>query len=482
MKERLITIVTTVVMLAGFAFLGFLGWQWWKSRLPASYDVMDYGVVDRGGGPHTEHVNFSVTSTKVPATGKPDVRLTLTAEKSRIRLASGKEIDAWTFNGRSPGPEIRAARGQLVEVTLVNKDIDDGVTIHWHGLDVPNAEDGVAGVTQDSVRPGERYVYRFRPEQVGTFWYHTHQDASKGVEKGLFGALVIMRETPPQKEEDLVVPVHAFEGHIALGTNDGVRGFAAQPGVPVRLRLINTDSTPRRFRITGVTPEVVAIDGADIEPSSLPPGEAIEIGGGGRYDLWFQASIQVASFEVVGSDAALVISPNGQGEPGSAPSETVFDPAARMWAAPSSLGSTFDRTFKLTITKKPGFLDGKPGRHWALNGKIYPRVPMFEVAKGDLVRIDLVNHTSGIHPMHLHGHHVVVLSRDGKPVNPWSTDTLEMLPHERYSVAFRAHNPGLWMLHCHNLDHAANGLSMHVMYAGVTTPFRAGKSAHNDPE
>jgi FtsP/CotA-like multicopper oxidase with cupredoxin domain len=57
-----------------------------------------------------------------------------------------------------------------------------------------------------------------------------------------------------------------------------------------------------------------------------------------------------------------------------------------------------------------------------------------------------------------------------------------MLPHERYSVAFRADNPGLWMLHCHNLDHAANGLSMHVMYAGVSTPFRAGKSAHNDPE
>jgi FtsP/CotA-like multicopper oxidase with cupredoxin domain len=285
-----------------------------------------------------------------------------------------------------------------------------------------------------------------------------------------------------QEEEDLVVPVHAFAGHIALGTNDGVERLAIETGVPVRLRLINTDSSPRKFRITGVAPDVVAIDGAEIPPASLPPGEAIEIGGGGRYDLFFPAPLGVASFEVVGSTAALVISPDGTGEAGTAPSRTVFDPAERLFASPAGLGKTFDRTFDLEITKKPGFLDGRPGLHWALNGKIYPRVPMFEVAKGDLVRIDLVNHTSGIHPMHLHGHHVVVLSRNGKTVKPWSTDTLEMLPHERYSVAFRANNPGLWMLHCHNLDHAANGLSMHVMYAGVTTPFRAGKSAQNDPE
>ena len=481
MKDRLITIAAAGLMLAGLAFLGFLGWQWWQSRLPASYDVLDYGVVDRGGGPQAEHVHFSVADTKGPE-GKPDVSMTLTARKSKVRLASGKEIDAWTFNGRSPGPEIRAARGQLVEVTLVNEDIGDGVTIHWHGLDVPNAEDGVAGVTQDAVRPGGRYVYRFRPEQVGTFWYHTHQDASEGVAKGLFGALVIVAEEPPQKEEDLVVPVHSFEGRVALGANDGVQRLRLPPGTPVRLRLINTDSTPQRFRITGFTPSVIAIDGADIEPASIPPGEAIEIGGGGRYDLSFQASTGVEAIQVAGSDAALVISPNGQGEPGSTPSRAVFDPAARTPAAPPKLGSQFDRAFRLTITKKPGFLDGKPGRHWALNGKLYPRVPMFELAEGDLVRIELVNDSSGVHPMHLHGHHVLVLSRDGKAVAPWSTDTLEMLPHERYTVAFRASNPGLWMLHCHNLEHAAGGLSMHVMYAGATTPFRAGKSVHNDPE
>ena len=481
MKARLMTMMTTLGMLAGFAFLGYLGWLWWDSRLPARYDVMDYGVIDRGGGPAVEHVHFTVADTKGPQ-AKPDVSLTLTAQKSKVRVASGQEIDGWTFNGRAPGPEIRVARGQLVQVTLVNKDIDDGVTIHWHGLDVPNAEDGVAGVTQDAVPAGGRHVYRFRPEQVGTFWYHTHQDASNGVEKGLYGALVIMRETPPQKEEDLVLPVHAFAGHIAIGTNDGLQRRPVLPGVPVRLRLINTDSTPRRFRLSGIRPEVVAIDGADIHPAPVPPGEAVEVGGGGRYDLWFQAPTGVGAVEVVGSKAGLLISPDGKGEPVAATSRPVFDPAARAQATPARLDGEFDRTFELKITKKPGFLDGKPGRHWALNGKLYPRTPMFEVAKGDLVRINLVNHSSGIHPMHLHGHHFLVLSRNGKAVSPWSTDTLEMLPHERFSVAFRATNPGLWMLHCHNLKHAADGLSMHLMYAGASTPFRAGKSAGNDPE
>jgi FtsP/CotA-like multicopper oxidase with cupredoxin domain len=169
MKDRLITAAITLVMIGGFAFLGFLGWQWWQSRLPARYDVMDYGVVDRGGGPEAQHVHFSVADTKGPATGRPDVALTLTAAPREVSLASGTKVDAWAFNGLIPGPQIRIARGQLLQVTLVNNDISDGVTIHWHGLDVPNAEDGVAGVTQDAVQPGARHVYRFRPEQVGTF-------------------------------------------------------------------------------------------------------------------------------------------------------------------------------------------------------------------------------------------------------------------------------------------------------------------------
>jgi len=480
MRAHLGTLLTAFALLAGLALLGWLGWAWWQSRLPGRYDVTAYGVADLGGGPGASGRELSVAGLKGP-TGRPDYRVTLTAEQASIRLASGARVDAWTFNGQAPGPELRVHQGDLVEVALVNRDIGDGVTIHWHGVDVPNAEDGVAGVTQDSVAPGERYVYRFRPEQVGTFWYHTHQDASKGVKLGLYGVLVILPRKPLPEKLDLTLPVHTFMGRRVIGTNDGVQRRAVRPGTPIRLRFVNTDSSPTRIRLVRMKGSVAAIDGAEIEPAPVPEGEAIEIGAGGRYDVVFRMPPAVVSAEVASSKAALVLSPDGQGEPAAAPSRPVFDPASRQAATPARL-DRFDRTFLLKIGKKAGFLDGRPGHHWAINGKLYPRTPMFMVARGDLVRIVLVNDSGSVHPMHLHGHHFLVLTRNGKAVRPWSTDTLNMLPHERYQVAFRADNPGLWMLHCHNLGHAADGLTMHVMYDGVMTPYRAGKAAHNDPE
>jgi FtsP/CotA-like multicopper oxidase with cupredoxin domain len=75
-------------------------------------------------------------------------------------------------------------------VTLVNTDVEEGVSLHWHGVDVPNAEDGVPGVTQNAVRTGGQHVYRFVPNRSGTFWYHPHRDAPHTVERGLFGALI----------------------------------------------------------------------------------------------------------------------------------------------------------------------------------------------------------------------------------------------------------------------------------------------------
>jgi FtsP/CotA-like multicopper oxidase with cupredoxin domain len=188
-------------------------------------------------------------------------------------------------------------------------------------------------VTQNAVEPGGRYVYRFRPEQVGTFWYHTHQDASQGVNQGLFGALVI---EPPVKHRglDLALPVHTFAGHTAIGTHDDVERRAVKAGMPVRLRLINTDSASAKFQLSGMLASVVAIDGAEIAPARVPPGEPIELGAGGRYDIAFRMPDGVASVEVENSKAALVLSPDGIGNPTAAPSGPTFDPAARARTTP----------------------------------------------------------------------------------------------------------------------------------------------------
>ena len=191
--SRLLALGSTLLGLAALAVLGLVAWAWYDSRLPGSYNAMELAVPDYGGGPHAQHLAAarSIERLHGPQAGEPDFATTLTAQKATVRLSSGKEIPAWTFNGSAPGPELRVRQGDLVAVTLVNRDLDEGVSIHWHGVDVPNREDGVSGVTQDALRPGESYTYRFRAEQVGTFWYHTHQNAAKGVRLGLYGALVI---------------------------------------------------------------------------------------------------------------------------------------------------------------------------------------------------------------------------------------------------------------------------------------------------
>ena len=86
--------------------------------------------------------------------------------------------------------------------------------------------------------------------------------------------------------------------------------------------------------------------------------------------------------------------------------------------------------------------------------------------------------------MHLHGHRLLVLARDGQPSSgsPWWVDSLDVQPRETYDIAFVAGNPGIWMDHCHNLEHAEDGMVAHLMYEGVDTPFRIGGDLDNQPE
>lgn len=470
-------------------------WAWKSSLLPDSYDVMDYGTPDYGGGPVPasaatgahHHGGVSVAQLRGPA-GPPDARFRLVAREAKVRLASGQEVDALTFDGTVPGPELRVHQGDLVEVTLVNRDVDPGVTIHWHGVDVPNAEDGVAGVTQDAVAPGGSHTYRFRATQVGTFWYHSHEASSTQVSRGLFGALVI---EPPTRAEvgavlDLAVVAHELDGVETLGGRDGVTSRKVLPGTEVRLRLVNTDNAPKPFVLSGTPFRVVAIDGVDLnEPGPLDDA-TLEVAAGGRYDIAFTMPGRPVALRVDGTPATLALSADGHGAPPTDEAGAEFDPATygKPAATPFDASSDFDRAFTLTVGRKPGFFDGHPGMHWTLNGGIYPDVPMLMVERGDLVKLTVRNGTSTVHPMHLHGHHVLVLSRDGRPVSgsPWWSDTLDIEPGAEYAVAFRADNPGLWMEHCHNLQHAAGGLTMHLAYMGVATPFRTGGDAHNHPE
>lgn len=468
----------------------------------ANHPATDSRSMQASAEGHAQHTSaasvikpVSVTELTGPQTGAPARRFTLTAQRAKVQLRSGKVVETWTYNGQYPGPLLRAKQGELIEVVLENKDISAGVTIHWHGLNVPNAEDGVAGATQDAVLPGEQHVYRFVAEQSGTFWYHSHQQSAEQVKKGLLGALVIepaaQTNTPSLPTLDLTLVHHKLGGGggLTLNGNIGLLREKVSPGTSVRLRLVNADSFPAPFQLQGTSFQVAAIDGNEVNEPNLIANQTLLLAAGGRYDVTFtmpDASVFLAPSQTDNS-RGLLLSPDGTGEvPVLHPDLPAFDPASYGSPQPLPFDSQtrFDRDYRLVFDVQFGFYDGKLDGLWTINGKVFPHTPMLMVKEGDLVKMTFINRSYMDHPMHLHGHHMLVLSRNGTPTtgSPWWTDTLNVAPGETYEVAFRADNPGLWMDHCHNLIHASLGMTMHLLYEGVTSPFEVGHQTRNQPE
>ena len=462
--------------------LGALGWYWFASLVPSTYSVMEMGYVDYGGGPAHEHgaAGISVADLTGPADGEPDVAVDLAARAGSFELASGERVQGYTINGDSPGPAIVARQGDLVQVTLANVDVPDGVTLHWHGVNVPNAEDGVAGVTQDAVGPGGTHVYRFVAEDAGTYWYHSHQVSHAQVRGGLFGTLVVL---PVIADDalDVTAPVHTYSGRRTVTGRTGVTSVEAAPGAPVRVRLLNTDNGPLHAWVSGGSFRAVAVDGHDVVGPTDVRDRGVLIGAGGRIDLLVTAPARVD----VGGGTALVAGPRGTRV--AAGPEPAHDVDLLSYGTPAPLSfdpTDVDRHFEYRIGRRIGLLNGRPGFWWTINGHLFPDVPMFHVTEGNVVRMTISNDSGDVHPMHLHGHHAVVLSRNGlsSTGSPWWVDSLEVADGDTYDIAFVADNPGIWMDHCHNLEHAKDGLLAHLAYSGVTEPYVVGGSRSNEPE
>ncbi len=472
-----------------------LGWLWWSSLLPDEYSVMEMGYMDYGGGQagheetgHMESDAISITDLTVPADAKPDVTVELTVRKETFTLASGRQVDGYTVNGQSPGPTIRATQGDLVEVNLVNESVPDGVALHWHGVDVPNAMDGVAGVTQDAVAEGGTFTYRFYANQVGTYWYHSHQVSHEQVKGGLLGSLIVSpngrSQTSRPKVVDVPALVHIYDGVRTVNGEEGDVGVSSGGRETARVRVINTDNGPMSVWVSGAEYRVVAIDGYDVHQPELVSEEAVLVTAGGRVDVEVAIADSGARVEL-GGNASILLGEGAEGVTETAAPHDFVD--LLQYGAPTPLDfdpNASTRDFEYVVDRRPGLLDGKPGLWWTVNGHMYPDVPMFAVAEGDIVRMTIANHSGEVHPMHLHGHHAVVLARDGEPAtgSPWWVDSLNVRDGETYDIAFVADNPGIWLDHCHNLPHASEGLLAHLMYIGYTTPYMLGGASGNQPE
>ena len=417
-----------------------------------------------------------------------DVRVELVARQETFDVPGGRSrrrVHPQRHVARARDP--RDGRATSSRSTFVNESVAAGATLHWHGIDVPNAADGVAGITQDAVPVGGRYVYRFEATDAGTYWYHSHQVSHEQVVRGLLGAIVIEPAEPPAVPADVDVTalLHVYGGQHTLNGRVEDEHVAAEPGSTVRVRVINSDQGTAAVWSARTIPRRSPIDGHDVNGPTDVRDRRLLIPAGGRADVAVQAPPRGAvRLHVGGARSILVGDPAASAPAARQPSETL-DLLAYGDPAPLGLDPTSpDRTYDYVIARRFGLIDGRPGNFWTINGRLFPDVPMFHVSEGDVVVMRIVNDSGDVHPMHLHGHHVVVLSRDGVAASgsPWWVDSLDVHPGETYEIAFVADNPGIWSDHCHTLPHAVDGLVAHVMYDGVTTPFTINGDAGNSPE
>lgn len=449
----------------------------------------------------------SIESLRLGQTDAPLKTFTLTAE---VIKREGLP-DQWGFNGTVPGPELRVHQGDHVRVMLINH-LPVSTSIHWHGISVPNIADGVAGVTQDAVQPQQSYTYDFIATESGTYWYHSHQDTSNQIPRGLLGALIVEPDNLPHYDHDYTLVYHDLQPPTReffpivrkiLGEVDTkaviVNGITtdtqlnAQRGQLIRLRLINGTAgeqraygNPLNLVLLGVSFKIVALDGHDINGPQDIDTQVLPIGSGQRYDLVFRMP-DSGVVQLVGEDQTATIT-LGQGQIAK-PDFTklpTFDLTSYGKPVADAIftRSSFDQTQDILLGNRPGFHDGKFGLSHTINGQEFPNVPMITVLPGQVVKLHLVNNTEEYHPMHIHGHFFTVLAKNDVSLtgSPIHLDTLLLAPGETWDVAFIADNPGLWMLHCHVLIHAATGMDMMVVYPNISTSYTVGTKSGNIPE
>ncbi|PMC36362.1 copper oxidase [Bacillus sp. UMB0899] len=274
---------------------------------------------------------------------------TLVAQERKHTLAEGKEVTAWTFNGSVPGPEIRVQEGENVKINLKNE-LKDPVTIHWHGLPVPNNMDGIPGVTMNAVQPGDSFTYEFKASVPGTYWYHSHQDGVNQLDKGLYGSFIIEDKGDKKYDKDYILVLDEWMSNMEsmqmedentdstnmegmdhsnmdmgsepedmsdMGTSEDansdettaghdmdsmydtftingksgkdVTPLSVKEGDKVRIRLVNAGFMSHKIHLHGHDFKVISTDGQEITDPEVIKDELITIAPGERYDIEFTA-------------------------------------------------------------------------------------------------------------------------------------------------------------------------------------------------
>lgn len=412
----------------------------------------------------------------------------LDAAPMDLRLGS-RTVSTWGYNGQVPGPEIRAEAGDTLRVRVRNN-LPEDTTVHWHGVPLANAMDGVPGVTQPPVRPGEEFTYEYVVPIDGTFWYHSHVGLQ--LDRGLYAPLIVDSpgEGPAHDREYTLLLDDWLDGVDGLTPRDDVQfplfllngrppedppSLIARRGERILLRLVNAGSRAVfRVAVSGHRMQVVRSDSEPVQPVTV---DALRISMGERYDVLVQADNpgvhQVAAIvDGLGQDglARAVLRYEEAGESSAPPADAVPVEAERRLLTLADLQAaeelgTFpadgvpDRTYDLVLDSEGEGAD----RLWTINRQAYPDADPLPVAAGEWIRVRMTRRR-GTHPMHLHGHIFQVRNATGR--GPFKDTVLLDGAQEELEFDFVADNPGEWLFHCHQLYHMEHGMSRLVSYTG----------------
>jgi len=440
----------------------------------------------------------------------PNTVLRAAPHASQILPSDWPLTPTWAYSGQNPGPVLRVKQGERLRVMLQN-DLDQPTTVHWHGLRIPHAMDGVPNVTQAPVQPGEAFLYDFTVPDAGTYWYHPHVNSSEQVGRGLHGALIVEEANPPEVDRDEVWVLDDWRLNrdgsirddfqrgmdISHGGRSGnfitVNGHMPEPlkvrkNERIRLRLINV-ANARIFGLNfeGHDVQVIAIDGQPVTPHE-PLGGMVLLAPGQRADIILDCTGEAGSrhriVDAVYQDEATVFqeivydagTPVRTTSPGPVPS-LAANPLAEpdlnnaehhdITISGGAMGAMQGAVYKGKYLPLDELVQDM--RIWAINGvaaHTTAMAPMLNFALGKSHIITVKNETVFPHPMHLHGHAFRILSQDGAPVphTPWA-DTVLLNGRGTAQIALVADNPGDWLFHCHVLAHVQGGMTSVIRVA-----------------
>lgn len=412
----------------------------------------------------------------------------LEAKQTAVELMPGKTTPAMTFNGQAPAEVLRAKQGQRLRIKLINN-LDQATTIHWHGIRIDNAMDGVPFLTQPPVMPGESFVYDFVVPDAGTFWFHPHINSIEQLSKGMVGLLIVDEKEAPAFDADIPLILKKWRldedgSFLKLSTprkaarmgtagtwqtvNDQHEPVINIPaGGAIRLRLANLDNTLTYD--TWVEHEAVkhlAYDGMPLTPSREQA--TYPIGPGMRVDMGLIApneiGVEIPIYRRRRSRQQLLCTLRTVKSDQPLRTHVPELPANPIALPDITQAETLNFTFDWSGAVAPMGESGKPS-FWAINkipwqgmsaGKIPPPLAELELGKNYIFKLE--NTSQYHHPIHLHGVVFTVLKSNKKTIQPYQADTVMLGKYETVHIAFVADNPGDWMYHCHLIEHLKTGL------------------------